>query len=246
MNSIYGRMAKSYLERSRFFEDADNWFENADRSLSLGSSVFSIGKEIFQMKGNEHLSRKFGKISKVLGSGASTVNLPRTVLTIERLATGKMFFKQNPDGTFMREGVETTEGGGSRGTLQLKDPLDISMGFCVLGARNLGLLNWLHDNKIADWGKHAERMNKANLGLWAIVITIDIFQNIRTLRQEQNRENLKKIMFNNCCDALDLTSIVAFGLFDLGRINRGFKIADGVLSLISNFTYLVNQGIYYS
>ncbi len=240
--------------------DAGAWSENVDRILGLGQHGAGLGREIARLRGNTLAAEKCDAISDAFGAADGALGALRVIFPLERLVTGKMFWEQNPDGTWVRAKIENGQfvkkpdgkyvTDNLNGATPRRDFIDIIIDILALAARVLSPINWLHGRGAYDLGKHSKRMGDATMGIWATVISLDTIQTIRKMANDSDfdghyRERNRKRIADTVCNVLDLAALP----FDFGygmSSTPGLAIAGTVLNIISKGSYLVKEAMYYS
>jgi hypothetical protein len=261
MMSVQHSIMEGYLRSSpsKFMDAAGGWAENCDRILGLGQHGAGLGREIARLKGDAETAKKCGAVSDAFGAANSALGALRVIFPLERLVTGKMFWERNPDGTWLRARVENGEfvkradgkyvTDNQYGVTPHRDFIDIIMDILSLVARTLSPINWLHGQGVYDLGKHSKAMSDTTMGIWGTVITLDIVQTVRAMKNDHDnngyRERMKKRIADTVCNVLDLVALP----FDFGygmNSSPGLAIAGATLNIVSKGGYLVKEALYYS
>lgn len=254
--SVEMTLMESYFTSSpgNFFESAGGWAENISRALGIGANCARLGQEISLLQNNTVAAGKWGSVADSFDAAEGTNNIIRVIYPIERLLTGKMFWKRNDDGTWFRvtEESETTTGL-PRGAKVRRDFIEVLQDIIVLAARILSPISWLHSKSVYDLGKHADRMNHAITGLWGACITLGIIEKGLAIYGDTDENDTEddtlakrtKIHAANiACETLDLASLISgSGIFNANPTLRFVQIG---LNLVSNGSYLIKEMALYS
>lgn len=139
-----------------------------------------------------------------------------------------------------------------------RDWMDIVMDICVLAARLLSPVTWLHHLKAYDLGKHAKGIGTAIGSLWAVVITMSFVQNIRDVvntvkaskenndvSDNQSDREIRKSAADAIIGFFDFLSI-PFDVFEMGmNAHPTIALVGCGIGLLSAGSYLAKETLYY-
>lgn len=178
-NSAPLTLMESYFTSSpgKFFDNAGKWIGNISNCLAVAECTARLGEEISSYQNNTLTTKKWNSVADSFGTANGTLSLTKVVFSIINLITGKMFWKCNKDGTWMRisNPSQNAENDGP-GPKVRRDFIEILQDIISLAGRILSPIRWLDSKSLYDLGKHGGRMKHATTALSGSYIALDILR----------------------------------------------------------------------
>lgn len=125
-----------------------------------------------------------------------------------------------------------------------RDWMDIAMDICVLVARLISPLRWLHNLKVIDLGRHAKALGGVVLAAWSIVLSINLVQSIQGLIEDVELESMQKKIWDTFQSFVDLLALPFE--FGIGSGHPTLAMVGTGVNLLSAASLIAKDIVYYS
>lgn len=243
--------------KSRLFcSEWNTHAENFDRLFKVAQGISETGRQVGLITGHEN--PVFGTFLSPIDATRSLISVSRLTMALEKLVTGKMFFK-----TCSTTGKWTKASDPSKRELprdfannfsemEWRNPIDIIMDIILLVARIFIPINWMNRLKLVNLGKHSVWTGIVVVCAFTSLTLMSITRSIASLvetsnkksDEEDKKESIRQGVANLLTDAADLLAMPwdnGVGLMH----NRYAALAGAILLTFSGAAYLIKEWIYY-
>jgi hypothetical protein len=128
--------------------------------------------------------------------------------------------------------------------LVFRDWDDIAMDVAILAARLIAPFRHLHNLKTFDLGKHADGLKTAAMALWAFILSVNVFQEMRKLINEVDLHMIRKRSWDVFQAWIDLIGL-PFD-FGLGSTHPALAITGSIINFVSASSLIAKEIAWYN
>ncbi|MEZ5315214.1 MAG: hypothetical protein R3E91_03260 [Chlamydiales bacterium] len=232
MESVIGHYLNS--NASKFVDKSKNWAEYLDRSIGIIQDVSEILHKVTYLNGNPTAAQQYSRITDTCGLVNQTLGLVRGIQDIEGFITGKSIWEMYPNSQGSLSKFQTP-----KSHMSIISNILATLARCVFSP-----INWLHDMGIHKLGTHAEEMGNTVVGIWAICISLETIEIVKSIKNTNEYDQMKKLILNFVSNVLDLISLLIDFISRIkGRQLAPLGIAASAIGLITKSSYLLKEFI---
>jgi hypothetical protein len=247
-------VSSSYVQTSGIlFKEMDEKAEFLSRAAKLAQGITNIVLQSYALIGRKSLESA-QIASDFFGTCETAISAMRLSFSFEKLFSGKMFWRQNEDGSFIRAQVFNNEYVTDENGMLLKDDLngvkvprdwlDIAIDTILIAGRAFSFISLLQRFKV-DLGKHANWVGGIVISAFTAVTTLCTLQSIQKYIEETDSEKMRQQFADIICNFFDMLALP-------WETNLGFdssphlSLAGAIICSLAAGAYLLKEWAYYS
>ncbi len=248
----------SYNTRGgRFCSLFNDGLENTCRLLTLFESIGRIGVYSLELQGTSFAGAS--QMRTTFDTAGATVSAVRCVITLEKIFSGKLFWRQEDDGAFFRAKLDANgrhpeldaQGNYIRASISEssvkvpRDWIDFALDVSLAVGRVFSTVLYFSKIKLYNLGKHANWIGHVILAAFAAVVTLSaVSSTAACIKEDLTSAKFKKKVADMLSSFFD---ILAFpGESGIGFSHPAAALTGAILSAIAAGGYLLKEWIYYN
>ena len=229
--------------------------ENTSRLITLFGSIGRIGVCSLQLQGKTFAG--MSEMNSAFNAAGATVSAVRFVITLEKIFSGKLFWRQEDNGEFFRAKLQGNyperDASGNyvralvseNGVFIPRDWIDLALDASLAVGRIFSTVLYFSKIKLYDLGKHANWIGHVIIATFAAVVTLSaVSSTVACIQEDVTSKKFKKRIADMLSSFFDILSFP--GESGLGFSHPAAALTAAILSAVGAGGYLLKEWIYYN